>query len=209
MDGMLRTLGTDWKCYEVWFVSAFKFACFDVCQVLLACLCHVFANRRGVLNFWAADTLYHLGYHPYSNRCKNLRCRTTWQGTAVALLLLMCNSNSWTANSRKNEYSSVCTGEIHEVTWHSVYSVEFVKCNGETRLQCYGRNYCSMVEGNIACDYGLHLEAQTTPKFTLRNTRVFCTSKLPWCCAASCQLLSPSPNTPCSEGSERLDDVTS
>jgi len=30
-----------------------------------------------------------------------------------------------------------------------------------------------MVSRNDACDYGLHLEAQTTPSFTLQNTLVF------------------------------------
>jgi len=130
----------------LWFIGAFKFACFDICQVLLACLCHVCRISYKVLNFWAPDTQYHLWYHPYSNRCKNVRCRSTWPGTAVVLLLLMNKCNSWTANSRKNEYSSVCTGETHEVSWHILYSVEFLKCNGKTRLHWNGSNYCSMVK---------------------------------------------------------------
>ena len=40
------------------FISAFKFACYYVCQVLLACLCHVFEYHTVVLNF--LDTQYHL-----------------------------------------------------------------------------------------------------------------------------------------------------
>jgi hypothetical protein len=47
------------------------------------------------------------------------------------------------------------TGEAHAVSWRRLYTVQFLKCNVDSWLHCYRRNYCSMVKRNNVCDYGL------------------------------------------------------
>ena len=120
---------------RVWFFSAFKFACFDVCQFYWL-VCAMFVRyRTGVLNFWAADPHYHLWYYPYSNRCRNPQCRITQPGNIGVFLLLMINCNSWTANSMKNEYIAVCGRRdtysfmiltVNTSVYISVYTVRYV-----------------------------------------------------------------------------------
>jgi len=200
--------------YRVWFVSALKFNCFEFCIVCTEFFRLFVECNTEFLNLWAGATQYHLRYHPDSNGGRNPGCRSTWPETVFALPLLTKNCNNRKAMCVLSTCKTIlCISLCNRrgtLSWHSLYTVQFVKYNGDTRLHCWGRDYCSLVKRNDACDYGLHLEAQTTIKVILQNTFFFLKLQLPWCCAESYQLFSPSSTAfLCSCGSDCWGGVTS
>ena len=84
-----------------------------------------------VLNLWAGVTQYHLWYHPVSNGSRNLGC------------LNICRENAtfgqpcvfWVLAGKLNMYR-YAIAEARAVPWHRLYTVQFVKSNGDTQPHC-------------------------------------------------------------------------
>ena len=141
MDGMCWLYGREWKCSaecDIIVNSTVHILRYE--KYILACLKVFIDTVQQVWNFkhQQPNTIYDVTAD--RNGIINPRCRSTWRGTVAALPLIMRNCTylsamSVTRNESWNRYISLCDRR-GTLSWHRLYTVRFVQCNGDTRLHC-------------------------------------------------------------------------
>ena len=117
--------------YSMWFISAFKFACFKLCNVFTGLFELFFVEYHvGVLNLWAGATQCHWRYHPNSNWGETLGCRNIWPEPVAALPLLTRKCKCRTAmcvvtNDKKNEYKYIAVWQERHMVHRDISCTQF------------------------------------------------------------------------------------